>query len=60
MFISVPKVEKDYAYKMGYDCAIHGANTTNCNFSIFSSVENTKSWEDGKRQGELDKKKKDE
>ena len=42
-----PKRSEDYAYKMGIDSHINGANTTNCHFSIFSSPENTKSWEEG-------------
>jgi hypothetical protein len=46
---SLPKFDKDYAYNMGKDCAINGANLTNCNFAIFSSPENTKVWEQGKR-----------
>jgi hypothetical protein len=44
-----PKRDKSYAYKMGYDCGKNGANTTNCHFSIFSSKENTKEWERGKK-----------
>ena len=44
-----PNISTEYAYKMGVDCAINGANTTNCNFSIFSSPENTAAWERGKR-----------
>ena len=43
-----------YAYKMGIDYAINGANTTNCNFAIFSSPENTKAWEKGKRDAEYE------
>ena len=46
---------KQYAYEMGKDCALNGANVTNCNFSIFSSSENTKTWEDGKRDGKKEK-----
>lgn len=47
-----PKRSKDYAYKMGKDCAKNGANTTNCHFSIFSSRENTEAWERGKNEKE--------
>lgn len=36
---------KSYAYKMGADYARNGANTINCNLSIFSSKENTAEWE---------------
>lgn len=42
------KVTKSYAYKMGVDCSKNGANETNCNFLIFSTLENTKEWERGK------------
>ncbi len=52
-----PKRSKDDAYKMGVDCALNSANTQNCHFSIFSSRENTKAWEDGKKFGEALKKK---
>ena len=46
------KRSKEYAYKMGKDCAKNGANTTNCHFSIFSSKENTEAWERGKKEKE--------
>ena len=45
-----PTRSKQYAYKMGKDCAKNGANTTNCHFSIFSSKENTEAWERGKNE----------
>ena len=51
-----PKISTEYAYKMGVDCAINGANTTNCNFPIFSSPENTAAWERGKHNLPLDSK----
>ena len=35
-------------YDYGRDCGINGANTTNCNFGIFSRPEFTKAWERGK------------
>lgn len=41
--------EASYAYRMGYDCEMNGANKTNCHFSIFSCVENTCAWEAGKK-----------
>ncbi len=50
-----PKRSKEYAYKMGLDCALNGVNGKNCSFTIFSSAENTKAWEDGKRSGEKHK-----
>ena len=46
-----PKRSKDYAYEMGFDSSINGANTTNCHFSIFASDENKKSWEAGVKDG---------
>lgn len=52
-----PKRSTEYAYKMGFDCAVNGANGKNCSFTIFSSSENTKAWENGKRSGEKDKEK---
>lgn len=46
--LSIPKISRKEAYKRGYDCGINGANETNCLFSIFSSKENTKAWEQGR------------
>lgn len=46
-----PKRSKEYAYKMGLDCAKNGANEKNCHFSIFSSPENTRAWEKGEKDG---------
>lgn len=37
-----------YCEEMGRDCALNGANTTNCNFRLFRSPEHTKAWERGK------------
>lgn len=45
-------MEKDYPYKMGFDCGKKGANTKNCHFSIFSTPEKTKEWERGKADSE--------
>ena len=45
-------MDKEYAYKMGYDCGKRGANLKNCHFTIFSQEEFTKSWEEGKRKAE--------
>ncbi len=42
-------------YLMGYDCEIHGANTTNCHFSLFDSPEHTAAWEAGVAQAKKDK-----
>jgi hypothetical protein len=49
-------IDKSYAYKMGYDCGLHGSNLTNCSFRIFSTKENTKEWERGKKEAERIKK----
>jgi ribosome modulation factor len=49
--LNIPKRNEEYAYQMGYDCGINGANTTNCNLAIFSCVENTREWERGNRDG---------
>lgn len=46
----------DRAYRLGYDCGYNGSTLTNCSFSIFSTSENTKEWERGKKEGEESKK----
>lgn len=51
------KKNKEYAYKMGYDCGMNGSNLTNSNFAIFSTPENTKEWERGKKEAEIIKEK---
>ena len=48
-----PKADIEYAYNMGLDCGKNGANETNCHFSIFSNPQNTKEWERGKHDAEL-------
>lgn len=40
------------AYQFGYDCGLNGATLTNSAFGIFSTPENTREWERGKREGE--------
>lgn len=50
--LTPPSRTTKYAYEMGVDCAVNGANETNCHFSIFSSPENTKAWEQGKKDVE--------
>jgi len=42
---------EDHAFQMGVDCARNGANSINCHFSIFSTPERIKAWEDGKKHG---------
>ena len=46
------KTKESYEYKMGYDSAINGANTTNCHFGLFATREQTSEWERGRRDGE--------
>lgn len=43
-----PYDDEDYAYRMGRDCALNGASTTNCDFRLFGTREMTKQWERGK------------
>jgi len=47
--------EETDAYNMGKDCGRNGANTTNSHFSIFSTPEKTKAWEQGKAEVENEK-----
>jgi ribosome modulation factor len=54
----MPTRNEKIAYAIGYDCGMNGADEKNCHFSIFSSQENTKAWEAGKKQAEIDKAKK--
>lgn len=50
------KVEKmNHEFRMGYDCAINGATTINSHYSLFSTPAKTKTWEAGKKYGELKK-----
>jgi len=49
------RIGTEEAYNLGYDCGINGPNLTNCNFKIFSTPENTKAWERGKKDGENSK-----
>lgn len=52
-------ISKEEAYKRGYDNGLTGKATDyNCHFKIFSSPENTKQWELGKKEGEESKNKK--
>ena len=46
-----PVTERD-AWSYGVDCALNGSNTDNCHFSIFSTPERTKQWENGKKAAE--------
>lgn len=55
MKVIPPVRSQNYAYKMGHDCEMNGATEENCHFSIFSSKENTASWEAGKRAAAAEK-----
>lgn len=41
-------MNKEEAYKLGFDCGKNGANTTNANFKIFSQPEFTEAWTKGR------------
>lgn len=38
-------------YDAGLDCAVNGANMTNCHFGIFSSPDKAEAWERGNKEG---------
>jgi hypothetical protein len=44
------KTEND-AYQAGIDCAINGANTTNCHFTFFATKELSDAHSRGVKQG---------
>lgn len=44
------------AYDAGQHCGLNGPDTTNCHFSHFATPEQTKAWEQGKANGEMQKK----
>jgi len=44
------------AYQMGLDSGINGANTTNCNFSLFDTPDRKGAWEQGNKEGLQNKK----
>lgn len=46
---------EQHAYNMGRDCALNGANTKNCHFTLFSHREKTTAWEKGKKDAEEEK-----
>ena len=48
----IPTQDEKAARDAGRDCALNGANTTNCHFSYFARPELTRAWEEGKKQGE--------
>jgi hypothetical protein len=48
-------IDRERARELGRDCGKNGPNTTNCDFRIFSTPENTRAWEQGKREAEESK-----
>ena len=44
----------DNPYEMGRDCVLRGPTMTNCNPRLFSTLERTDLWEEGKRDAELE------
>lgn len=55
MILLPKKITPQEAYQKGLDCGKNGANEYNCHFAIFSSPDNTKMWELGKKEGEKQK-----
>ena len=51
------KRDKNESYIAGFDCGYNGATKENCHFALFSSIENTEYWEQGKKDGEEQRKK---
>jgi len=50
-------IEKEYdnkdlqeCYEKGYDSIINGANTNNCNYALFTSMDKKEAWEFGRRK----------
>lgn len=41
-------MKTEEAYKLGKDYALNGANTTNCNFTVFASEQLKTAWEAGR------------
>lgn len=50
----IPTQDEKSAREAGRDCALNGANTTNCHLSLFARPELTRAWEEGKKQGEAE------
>jgi hypothetical protein len=47
---------KPTPYEMGFDYAVNGATTDNCNFALFSTPARSREWERGKEEGKKVKK----
>ena len=45
----LPRPTDSHEYKMGFDAAKNGANTTNCHFTLFATKAQTAEWERGNR-----------
>jgi len=45
---------EQYAFDMGYDAAVKGADTTNCHFTLFASKTLMEAWTAGNRAGKVD------
>lgn len=50
--LTLPVRSTSYAYDHGFDCGVNGADTDNCDYTIFSCSENTQAWERGKTAGD--------
>lgn len=51
MQLSDAELSTEKAYRMGLKSISEGPNEENCHFSIFSSPEDTKAWERGRKEG---------
>lgn len=47
--------EASKEYLAGYDAGLNGPNEVNCHFGLFSTLERTKEWERGNKDGLGDK-----
>jgi ribosome modulation factor len=47
-----PKKTIEQAEAAGYDCGKNGANTANCDFTLFATPELTAAWERGKKRAD--------
>ena len=41
----------DYPYEMGFDSSVNGADLKNCHYTLFSSQEKMKAWQEGVKDG---------
>ena len=56
MHFKMPKqANEETAWMAGRECAINGATTENCHFSLFARPKLTQAWERGKKAGEWEK-----